>query len=319
MIKILKSSLAGVLIMLSTLSAQTEPCSDGDGNGFVSVADIVYMLNYVYQGGPPPVDFDHADFDLHQEWTVNDAAMLLGCIFSECMDIYSNCPPTFPAWNPNETPGFRIRHTAAFPGHKTNSIVDFALDAPGMTGLQLPLRILVDTIPALIDSVQFPLPNSAFDGSAVNDVVVSPAPGVVVFGSVLFWNHWGPTQMARVFISAPMDTASRLINLEFASYVPAQAPPGHNGPITPMISTWNVPVKPSFLGTCCLVPGDADGNGLQSISDAVYLINYYFAGGPSPHSCFALGDADGNGILTISDAVYLINYIFSGGPAPMCT
>ena len=32
-----------------------------------------------------------------------------------------------------------------------------------------------------------------------------------------------------------------------------------------------------------------------------------------PRPC---GDADKNGLVTISDAVYLINYIFSGGPAP---
>ena len=66
---------------------------------------------------------------------------------------------------------------------------------------------------------------------------------------------------------------------------------------------------------CDYVSGDADGNGIVTISDAVYLINYIFAGGPSPSPELS-GDADCNGIITISDAVYLINYIFSGGPAP---
>ena len=63
--------------------------------------------------------------------------------------------------------------------------------------------------------------------------------------------------------------------------------------------------------------GDADGNTIITISDAVYLINYIFAGGPAP-SPICEGDADGNSIITISDAVYLINYIFAGGPAPHC-
>ncbi len=63
------------------------------------------------------------------------------------------------------------------------------------------------------------------------------------------------------------------------------------------------------------VCGDADGSGAISISDAVYLINYIFAGGPAPNPLLA-GDADCNGLVTISDAVYLINYIFAGGPAP---
>ncbi len=63
------------------------------------------------------------------------------------------------------------------------------------------------------------------------------------------------------------------------------------------------------------VPGDVDGNGIVSISDAVFLINYIFAGGPAPNPLLA-GDADCTGAVSISDAVYLINYIFAGGPAP---
>ncbi len=61
--------------------------------------------------------------------------------------------------------------------------------------------------------------------------------------------------------------------------------------------------------------GDADGSGTVTISDAVYLINYIFAGGPAP-SPLESGDADCSGSLTISDAVLLINYIFAGGVAP---
>ncbi len=63
--------------------------------------------------------------------------------------------------------------------------------------------------------------------------------------------------------------------------------------------------------------GDADGNGAFSIADAVYLINYIFAGG-SPPNPICRGDADGNGAVSIADAVYLINYIFASGPAPHC-
>ncbi len=61
--------------------------------------------------------------------------------------------------------------------------------------------------------------------------------------------------------------------------------------------------------------GDADGNTIVTISDAVYLINYIFAGGPAPNPDLS-GDADCSGFVTISDAVYLINFIFAGGPAP---
>lgn len=63
------------------------------------------------------------------------------------------------------------------------------------------------------------------------------------------------------------------------------------------------------------VCGDADGSQAVNISDAVYLINYIFSGGPAPTPLLS-GDADCSAALNISDAVYLINYIFSGGPAP---
>ncbi len=70
-----------------------------------------------------------------------------------------------------------------------------------------------------------------------------------------------------------------------------------------------VPTFPEY--TC----GDADGNSIVTISDAVYMIGYIFGGGPAPTPIEA-GDVDCNGIVTISDVVFLINYIFGGGPAP---
>lgn len=66
------------------------------------------------------------------------------------------------------------------------------------------------------------------------------------------------------------------------------------------------------------VCGDADGNQIVTISDAVFLISYIFAGGPVPDPV-AAGDADCNSLITISDAVLLINYIFAGGAAPCST
>ena len=68
-------------------------------------------------------------------------------------------------------------------------------------------------------------------------------------------------------------------------------------------------VNPEFI---C---GDADGSFVVTISDAVFLINYIFSGGPAPQPSYS-GDADCSGVITISDAVYLINYIFAGGGAP---
>lgn len=69
------------------------------------------------------------------------------------------------------------------------------------------------------------------------------------------------------------------------------------------------------VGCPQFVCGDADGNSQVTISDAVYLINYIFGGGPAPSPILS-GDADCSQAVTISDAVLLINYIFSGGLPP---
>ncbi len=64
--------------------------------------------------------------------------------------------------------------------------------------------------------------------------------------------------------------------------------------------------------------GDADGNGRVNVTDAVYLVQYIFAGGPAPEPILS-ADANCDGSANVSDAVYLIQYIFVGGPAPCDT
>ncbi|MGB5105733.1 MAG: hypothetical protein WBP29_03975 [Candidatus Zixiibacteriota bacterium] len=73
------------------------------------------------------------------------------------------------------------------------------------------------------------------------------------------------------------------------------------------------PLAVAKFPDCFAVEGDADYSGLITVSDAVFLINYIFAGGPVP-TIAGCGDMDCTGIITISDAVAVINYIFAGGP-----
>jgi hypothetical protein len=61
--------------------------------------------------------------------------------------------------------------------------------------------------------------------------------------------------------------------------------------------------------------GDADGNGVVNISDAVFLLGYIFGGGPPPEPLQA-ADADCSDVVNVADVVYLISYIFAVGPPP---
>jgi hypothetical protein len=68
---------------------------------------------------------------------------------------------------------------------------------------------------------------------------------------------------------------------------------------------------------CDYVCGDADYNRSSNITDAVYIINWVFKGGPGPVVMDA-ADANCNGAANISDAVSIINWIFKGDSPPCC-
>ncbi len=78
-----------------------------------------------------------------------------------------------------------------------------------------------------------------------------------------------------------------------------------------------VPVVTGGQITVLLRPcGDANGDGLVNVGDAVYLINYVFREGPAPEPV-CIADVDGDGETNVGDAVYLIVYIFKGGTPPV--
>jgi hypothetical protein len=71
---------------------------------------------------------------------------------------------------------------------------------------------------------------------------------------------------------------------------------------------------------CCDNPGDVNhsgGPGAIDISDLVYLVDYFFFGGPAP-PCLEEANVDGSsdGQIDIGDMVYLVDYMFLGGPEP---
>lgn len=73
-----------------------------------------------------------------------------------------------------------------------------------------------------------------------------------------------------------------------------------------------------FDDTCDFNRGDVDGDGsVTALSDALYLLDYGFAGGPVP-GCEDAADIDDDGaIVPLVDAFYLIAFGFlSGNPPP---
>jgi hypothetical protein len=63
--------------------------------------------------------------------------------------------------------------------------------------------------------------------------------------------------------------------------------------------------------------GDANGDGVANVGDAVYVLRYIFSYGPSPIPRQS-GDANADNDINVGDVVTIINYLFKGGPPPCC-
>ena len=107
------------------------------------------------------------------------------------------------------------------------------------------------------------------------------------------------------FGSAELDSGYYKSNIEVHSNDPD---PGDNPLVIPA-ELWVGGGGPTY------VCGDADGNELVNISDAIYLIDYIFTGGPAPDP-YESGDVNCDAAVNVTDATYIIAYIFGGGPVP---
>ncbi|HEQ98875.1 MAG TPA: hypothetical protein ENO22_05995 [candidate division Zixibacteria bacterium] len=63
------------------------------------------------------------------------------------------------------------------------------------------------------------------------------------------------------------------------------------------------------------IRGDANGDQVLNVSDAVHIINFVFLNGAPPVTQCG-GDANNDAQMNVSDAVYIINYVFVNGSAP---
>jgi len=89
-----------------------------------------------------------------------------------------------------------------------------------------------------------------------------------------------------------------------------------NGGDIVMFEVWRLddcpggnPTKPVFRR------GDADGRGDLQLTDAIFILNFLFTGGPPP-ACSEAADADDNGTVQLTDGIRILNFLFTGGPPP---
>jgi hypothetical protein len=60
---------------------------------------------------------------------------------------------------------------------------------------------------------------------------------------------------------------------------------------------------------------DPTGDGLEDISDPIFILQFLFLGGPAP-GCRESADADNSGKIELTDAIVILNHLFLGGSRP---
>ncbi|MCC6963938.1 MAG: SBBP repeat-containing protein [candidate division Zixibacteria bacterium] len=67
-------------------------CGDADGSGSVTVSDVVYLINYIFAGGPAPNPLLSGDVDCTGAVSISDAVYLINYIFAGGPAPCAACP-----------------------------------------------------------------------------------------------------------------------------------------------------------------------------------------------------------------------------------
>ena len=62
--------------------------------------------------------------------------------------------------------------------------------------------------------------------------------------------------------------------------------------------------------------GDANADGRQNVTDAIFVLRYLFGVGEVP-PCAKSADADDSGTVDRTDPIFLLNFLFTRGPSPL--
>ena len=68
---------------VTMLNRTIYPCGDANCDEEISVADAVYVINYIFQGGPPPFPMGAGDANCDGDVNIADAVYLIAYIFGD--------------------------------------------------------------------------------------------------------------------------------------------------------------------------------------------------------------------------------------------
>jgi hypothetical protein len=258
-------------------------CGDMDGlGGFVDIDDWVYLIEYLFDGGPEPVGF--ADVDLCDDVNLADAVYIINYIFG------GGPAPCYPDLTCDLPVG--------------NSSIDLGcpleVNSPDGDSIPLPIYFTNDSTLAGIslglgwDSDDIEITSVDFTGSILDQgtpFIRTYFPGNNTL--LMLWTIVGligqiePQTgglLATLWVQIPEGTPNQVVDI-YIEFVP----PGGETIFCPLLGGT---IGPEFndcgaadiviSGNPPIVCGDVNCSGDIDIDDIIYMVNYVFQAGPVP-------------------------------------
>ena len=311
-LKIFALILSLTFVSIPTLDLRADTCDsvvcgDIDGNGFYNISDYVYIAQFLFSNGPAPAPCH--DIDGYDLITIRDLVLGASMQPASCVT-----QPKIVAQPTNQMTIWYQRlfsqnqSTSTFPLEFTNT------SSINIRAFDLPLAVRVDgQIPL---SISVSLAGSTWPDQNIA-VKIDTAAGTILLSDLTGSVPPGTYTLCYITIEMPFSTSTRYTSFTYTDlgpYMTGAFEPPNSACRYPMFLDDNLnPWKPELRSGCLC--GDANGDGLFTVSDISFIIAHIF-GGPFGVPC--LLDANGSGGASISDAVYLISYVFLGGPEPHC-
>jgi hypothetical protein len=271
-----------VLGNVGLVFGQTYPGDcDGLNPATPNAADITYLVDYLFIGGPPPVNPLDCDCDAYPGVNYADLVQLVFYIYVGGT-LHSSPGTDFPMPSP-VTLNF---NTPIPPGSTTPTAVPIYVDVP--TYLTVEAFMLPFSYAAIGSQATATCTSIDFTGS------VSP---VALMSSIDPTNEVFSIYVSSIYPGAalPAGTKGLLCTAYFTTsptgtYNSIKLGTAQNGKLWPMLvakTMYDYLNGTRILIPCCYgVPyGDANCDGTVNVSDAVWIINYVFVGGAAPGDC----------------------------------
>jgi hypothetical protein len=319
----------GVLMGAYDIGCSETLCGDVNGDGMpFTLSDMVYLARYIFGYAPAIAPWQNSDLDVCNNVNISDLARYIEYFANGIPEI--PCTPVTTCYPDPGEDLVRLDCVVDVSSHPDFVPVPILIsNQEDLAALSLGFKYNSDDLtPLWVDLSSTVLPVSwtvklTYPGDTAYAWPVADSNMILLVANS---NASEPLEylgaqedglLATVMFSLAPGADFQSIDID-TSFVPPAGEfafsPASGGTIKPAYSDCGT----SDIIYVCMC-GDADGNGVINISDAVCLISYVFTG---IEGCnledLCQGDADGNNIVNISDAVYLIAFVFGGGDPPHC-